>query len=81
MQSYSRTIETSSNNLTNLLQRYLDIQQSNTPQNKLVPSLFNSNNQTQNLIHTSRSVNQSPLFTTTKILSPRRRQVHEDREI
>jgi hypothetical protein len=66
MQSYSRTIETSSNNLTNLLQRYLDTQ-SNTPP---VLSLFDNNNRPRNLIHT-RSENQSPLFTT----SSRRRQV------
>jgi len=75
MQSYSRTIETSSNNLTNLLRRYLDIQISQTTSTTTVrPSLFNNNNQTQNL--TQRSVNQSPLFTTP---SSRRRQVRRPR--
>ena len=77
MQSYSRSIETSSNNLTNLLQRYLDLP-INTLQTR--PSLFNSNNQTQNLIHPPRSVNQSPLFTTTSS-SSRRRQVRRPRNV
>ena len=74
MQSYSRSIETSSNNLTNLLQRYLDLP-INTSQTR--PFLFN-NNRPQNLIQTPRSVNQSPLFTTT---SSRRRNVRRPRNL
>ena len=73
MQSYSRTIETSSNNLTNLLQRYLNIQSNIPPP----VSLFD-NNISRNVIHT-RSENQSPLFSSRR--RPVRRQTRRPRNL
>ena len=73
MQSYSRTIETSSNNLTNLLQRYLNIHSNIPPP----VSLFD-NNISRNVIHT-RSENQSPLFSSRR--RPVRRQTRRPRNL
>ena len=76
MQSYSRTIETSSNNLTNLLQRYLDIQSNFTT---LDLSLFNRPNPKFNTYFTfSKSISAFPNYIQTH---PRRRQVRRPRNL
>ena len=74
IRSYSRTIETSSNNLTNLLERYLASSlQPTTEQTR--PFVFSSNRPVvRNSIYSSRSVNQSPLANSTTTANPWSRQ-------